>query len=257
MGYALHMAGTAVISSSSSSLSSSSVGFLRRNGSGKKKHVHWKGLHCAHYSTERKLDCRLPVVIKTERMMLSIRGRAISVSRGGSVSMNTQPRHALEFRGKGSLARCAAFRPRKSNGGGRPIKRGNKMFKRKTGSGRNGPDENVPLMNDAITSPQVRIVEEDGTFAGIMTAQQGIAMAVEAGLDLVMIQDQEIPVCKIISYSKYRYQNQKKEKEAQKKLKSNRQDTKELKMRVGIADHDYQVRIRAAKKFLNGGDRVK
>lgn len=113
------------------------------------------------------------------------------------------------------------------------------------------------MMNDEITFAQVRLVDSQGEFTGIMTSNQARARANEEGLDLVVIQDGDVPVCKIISYSKWKYQREKAKKDQQKKTRQNRQDIKELKMKVGIAEHDYNVRLRSAKKFLEAGDKVK
>ena len=105
---------------------------------------------------------------------------------------------------------------------------------------------------------QVRVVGSDGSFLGVMSRGQALARAREESLDLVVIQeDGDVPVCKVISYSKYRYQKEKARKEMRKKSRSHRQAVKELKVRVGIGINDYNVRLRAAKKFLSAGDKVK
>ena len=81
-------------------------------------------------------------------------------------------------------------------------------------------------------------------------------MAEEAGLDLVEVSpNASPPVCKILDYGKYKYETQKKANEARKKQKTI--DVKEIKMRPGIEEHDYQVKMRSVRKFLDNGDKVK
>ena len=81
-------------------------------------------------------------------------------------------------------------------------------------------------------------------------------MADDLGLDLVEISpDADPPVCKILDYGKYKYEAQKKKSEARKKQKTI--DVKEIKMRPGIEEHDYQVKMRAMNRFLDSGDKVK
>jgi len=95
-------------------------------------------------------------------------------------------------------------------------------------------------------------------MVGVVPTLEAQQRARVADLDLVMISpDADPPVCKIMDYSKYRYEIQKKKREAQKKATASRQDLKELKMRYNIDTHDYDVRLRAAKRFLKDGDKVK
>lgn len=89
-----------------------------------------------------------------------------------------------------------------------------------------------------------------------MSVEEGLALAEEAGLDLVEVSpNAKPPVCKILDYGKYKYEQQKKEAEARKKQKTI--DVKEVKIRPSIEDHDYQVKMRHARRFLEGGDKVK
>ncbi len=89
-----------------------------------------------------------------------------------------------------------------------------------------------------------------------MTIQEAIALAEEAGLDLVeIVPNAEPPVCKIVDLGKLKYQNQKKAAEARKKQKT--VEIKELKMRPNIDDHDYDVKLKAAGRFFEEGDKVK
>lgn len=91
---------------------------------------------------------------------------------------------------------------------------------------------------------------------GVMSVREGIVLAEEAGLDLVEVSpNADPPVCKILDHGKYKYELQKKAAEARKKQKT--VDTKEIKIRPGIEKHDYDVKIRNARRFLEEGDKVK
>ena len=93
-------------------------------------------------------------------------------------------------------------------------------------------------------------------MAGVVSKQEAIDRAVDAGLDLVAISpNADPPVCKILDYGKYKYEAQKKKNEAKKK--QNVIVVKEIKMRPGIETHDYQVKLRAMNKFIGEGDKVK
>ena len=96
----------------------------------------------------------------------------------------------------------------------------------------------------------------DGDMAGVVSKEEAIERAFEAGLDLVVISpNADPPVCKILDYGKYKYEAQKKKNEAKKK--QNVIIVKEIKMRPGIETHDYQVKLRAMSKFIGEGDKVK
>lgn len=89
-----------------------------------------------------------------------------------------------------------------------------------------------------------------------MPIAQALEAAYAAGLDLVKVSpNPENPVCRIMDYGKYRFEQQKKEKEAKKN--QNRVDVKEIKLSVGIGDHDYGFKLRAGRSFLEDGDKVK
>jgi translation initiation factor IF-3 len=91
---------------------------------------------------------------------------------------------------------------------------------------------------------------------GIVSLYQALAIADEAGLDLVEISPNAVPpVCKVLDFGKYKYEVQKKENEARKKQKVI--EIKEIKMRPGIDDHDYDVKMRAMQRFIAEGDKVK
>lgn len=107
-----------------------------------------------------------------------------------------------------------------------------------------------------IRSPRVRLIDENGEMVGVVSVPEALRAAEEAGLDLVEISpNADPPVCKILDYGKYKYEQQKKANEARKKQKI--VEIKELKVRPGIEPHDYDVKLRAAKKFLEEGDKVK
>jgi len=93
-------------------------------------------------------------------------------------------------------------------------------------------------------------------MVGVVPVRQAMQLAEEAGLDLVEISpNADPPVCKILDFGKYKYAAQKKRAEARKKQKVI--EIKEIKMRPGIDDHDYDVKMRAARRFLEEGDKVK
>ena len=111
-------------------------------------------------------------------------------------------------------------------------------------------------MNDQIDVDNVRVVDADGEMVGVVSVAEGIELAYEAGLDLVEVSpNANPPVCKILDYGKFKYEAQKKANEARKKQKVI--EVKEIKMRPGIDDHDYQVKMRNVRKFLDNGDKVK
>ncbi len=103
---------------------------------------------------------------------------------------------------------------------------------------------------------EVRLVGADGEMVGIVTIEKALDAADEAVLDLVEVShNAEQPVCKVLDYGKYKYEDQKRKAEARKKQKTI--DVKEIKMRPGIDEHDYDVKMRAMRRFLDVGDKVK
>ena len=111
-------------------------------------------------------------------------------------------------------------------------------------------------MNNEIDAPQVRVVNADGDMVGVISVEEGVELAYDVGLDLVEVSpNADPPVCKILDYGKYKYAEQKKANEARKKQKTI--DIKEIKMRPGIDEHDYQVKMRSVRRFLDCGDKVK
>ncbi len=110
--------------------------------------------------------------------------------------------------------------------------------------------------NERIRSPQIRLIGPAGEQFGIVTPQEGLLKAQEAGLDLVEVAAATTPpVCRIMDLGKYLYTLGKKEKESRKKQKVI--DIKEVKMTTKIGDHDYQTKLRNARGFIERGDKVK
>ena len=113
-----------------------------------------------------------------------------------------------------------------------------------------------PAVNELITSSEVRVISEKGDMLGVLKTEEAIKKAFELGLDLVEVSpNASPPVCKIIDYGKYKYQVQKKQAEAKKKQKTF--EVKEVKLRPGIEDNDYEVKLRSIHRFLKDGDKVK
>jgi translation initiation factor IF-3 len=118
------------------------------------------------------------------------------------------------------------------------------------------PTRGGPRVNEEIRSPQVRLIDESGEMAGVMTAREAQQRAYAAGLDLLEISpNAEPPVVKILDYGKFKYEQQKKRNEAKKKQKVI--EIKEIKVRPNIDENDYQVKMRAMKSFIEEGDKVK
>lgn len=113
-----------------------------------------------------------------------------------------------------------------------------------------------PRINDAIQATEVRLIIEDGDNIGSVSIEDAMQRASEAGLDLVEVSpDANPPVCKILDYGKFKYQERKKAAAARKHHKT--VDVKEIKMRPGIDQHDYDVKLRAMRRFFDEGDKVK
>jgi translation initiation factor IF-3 len=113
-----------------------------------------------------------------------------------------------------------------------------------------------PRMNEDIRVREVHLIDKDGTNRGNIPVAEALAIAQEAGLDLVEIApNADPPVCKLLDYGKFKYQEQKKAAEARKKQKI--VEVKEIKFRPMIDDHDYDVKMRSMKRFFEEGDKVK
>nr|WP_328799699.1 translation initiation factor IF-3 [Sedimentimonas flavescens] len=107
-----------------------------------------------------------------------------------------------------------------------------------------------------MRAPEIRLIGADGENVGVVTPARAMMMADEAGLDLVEISPTAVPpVCKIMDYGKFKYEQQKREAEARKK--QHIIEIKEVKFRPGTDTHDYEVKMRSVMKFLEGGDKVK
>ncbi|MAZ76082.1 MAG: translation initiation factor IF-3 [Micavibrio sp.] len=116
--------------------------------------------------------------------------------------------------------------------------------------------DNGPRINHNIVADEIRVVGAEGEMLGVMSVGQGIAAAEEAGLDLVEVSpNAKPPVCKVLDFGKYKYEQQKKASEARKKQKT--VDVKEVKMRPNIEDHDYGVKLRNAQRFIKAENKVK
>ncbi|WP_366655402.1 translation initiation factor IF-3 [Fodinicurvata sp. EGI_FJ10296] len=111
-------------------------------------------------------------------------------------------------------------------------------------------------MNRQIDAMRVRLIGADGEAVGVVHIREALAAAEEASLDLVEISpNAEPPVCKLLDYGKYKYEQQKKKNEARKKQKVI--EVKEIKLRPNIDDNDYNIKLRNARRFIDDGDKVK
>lgn len=123
--------------------------------------------------------------------------------------------------------------------------------------GRGGPRiDKTARINEAIRVREVRLIDADGTQVGIVATEQALQMAREQGFDLVEVAaEARPPVCRIMDFGKFRYQQKKKAHDSRKKQKTIQ--VKEVKFRPNIDDHDYGVKLRNALRFLEEGDKVK
>lgn len=116
--------------------------------------------------------------------------------------------------------------------------------------------EKKQRVNGEINAPEVRLVGDDGEQLGIVSLNSAMSIAEEAGLDLVEIAPlAKPPVCKVMDYGKFKYQEQKKAHEA--RLKQKQVQVKEVKLRPGTDENDYQIKLRNLKRFLGEGDKAK
>lgn len=114
----------------------------------------------------------------------------------------------------------------------------------------------LPKINNNIRFPRVRVIGVDGEQLGILDTRDANRMAEEKELDLVLVSEtSDPPVCRIMDYGKFKFEQEKKARAIRKKQHT--ADIKEVKMRYKIDEHDYQVRVNQAKRFLNAGDKVK
>ncbi|HBG23070.1 MAG TPA: translation initiation factor IF-3 [Peptococcaceae bacterium] len=111
-------------------------------------------------------------------------------------------------------------------------------------------------VNEEIRVREARVIDSNGEQLGVLPVREGIRLAMEQNLDLVEVAPQvKPPVCRVMDYGKYKYEQSKKQKDARKKQRVI--TVKEVKMRPRIDVHDFQVKVRNAKRFLASGDKVK
>lgn len=116
--------------------------------------------------------------------------------------------------------------------------------------------KNDLLINDEIRAKEVRLIDEEGNTLGVVSLEEAQRVAAGKDLDLVNIAPTaNPPVCRIMDYGKYIFDANKREKEARKKQKVI--DIKEVRLTLGIGEHDLQVKVKSAVKFLSDGDKVK
>nr|YP_009315109.1 Translation initiation factor 3 [Titanophycus setchellii]SCW23564.1 Translation initiation factor 3 [Titanophycus setchellii] len=124
----------------------------------------------------------------------------------------------------------------------------NKNFKKK--------NHDLPIINERIPFSEIRLIDVEGNQIGILSLDEALESAQNEGLDLVLISDKSNPpVCRIVNYGKYKFNQEKKAKEAKKKQHNSH--LKEVKMRYKIEAHDYRVRLNQALRFLQASDKVK
>ena len=111
-------------------------------------------------------------------------------------------------------------------------------------------------VNETIRAREVRLIDANGDQLGVKTKREALEIAQTRNLDLVLVApNAKPPVCRIMDYGKYRYEQQKKEKEARKKQRVI--NVKEVRVSPGIGEHDFETKLRQARKFLEKGDKVK
>jgi translation initiation factor IF-3 len=118
------------------------------------------------------------------------------------------------------------------------------------------PSKDGPRINDEIRVPRVLLIDHNGEKQGVMPTSAALEAAEEVGLDLVEVSpNSDPPVCKILDYGKYKFQEQRKKNEARKRQKT--VEIKEIKLRPNIDVHDYDVKAKAMHRFFEEGDKVK
>jgi translation initiation factor IF-3 len=116
--------------------------------------------------------------------------------------------------------------------------------------------DDEPRVNSEIRATEVLLIDDQGNKLGVVPTPDALRLSEERDLDLVEVAPQATPpVCRILDYGKYRFQQQKRDKDARKKQKN--QTVKEIKMRPKIDQHDYDFKVRAVRSFLEDGHRVK
>ena len=118
------------------------------------------------------------------------------------------------------------------------------------------PEKTGPKTNREIRASEVMLIDQEGQNQGVKDVEEALRLAEEAGLDLVeIVPNATPPVCKILDYGKFRFLEQKKAAEARKRQKI--VEVKEIKLRPGIDDHDYETKMKAVRRFFEEGDKVK
>src|SRR5262245_9585051 len=117
------------------------------------------------------------------------------------------------------------------------------------------PQDRGPRINHQIRIRQIRVIDDEGKQLGVLETADALALAAHKGLDLVEIApNQRPPVCRIMDYGKFKYEQKKKDQAS--KRKQHQVHVKEVRLRPAIAEHDLQVRVRQAREFLTEGDKV-
>ena len=112
------------------------------------------------------------------------------------------------------------------------------------------------LINEEIKAKEVRVIGTEGDPIGVMSPEAALKIAYEQGYDLVLMAPQaQPPVCRIMDYGKYRFEQQKREKEAKKNQRT--VDIKEVRLSLSIDTHDFETKVKQAIRFVQGGDKVK
>ena len=143
---------------------------------------------------------------------------------------------------------CAASRPALDNHGDQPIRRPHKAAP--------VPQKDGPRINNLIVAREVQLIDAEGANRGVTPIAEAIALAEAASLDLVeIVPNATPPVAKILDFGKFRFLEQKKAAEARKRQKV--VEIKEIKLRPGIDDHDYETKMKAVRRFFEEGDKVK
>jgi translation initiation factor IF-3 len=122
--------------------------------------------------------------------------------------------------------------------------------------GRNSISSRPVRVNERIRIREVRLIDEDGKQIGVIPTRDALETARERGLDLVEVQPNAVPpVCRLMDYGRFRYEESRKERESRKRAKT--VALKEIRMKPKIGDHDIETKARNARRFLSAGDRVK
>ncbi|MAD33284.1 MAG: translation initiation factor IF-3 [Planctomycetes bacterium] len=120
---------------------------------------------------------------------------------------------------------------------------------------RRPPQDRGPRINHQIRIRQIRVIDEENQQLGVLDTADALALAVRKGLDLVEIApNQRPPVCRIMDYGKFKYEEKKKEQASRRK--QHQVQVKELRVRPGTGEHDLQTKVKRARDFLEGGDKV-